>query len=234
MTAVAIAAESFKTDRGNSAHYAPMFEIVLTGLWFGLVFNAAPGPIFAETLRRGVRGGFRPALAVQVGSLVGDAVWAILGLAGAAALLTQDAFRVPIAVIGSLVLALLGLQGIVLALRPAALTSDSSETPLHLNLRGPLLAGVAMSLNNVWNLLYWSGAGAAVGALFVDGAFGVSLGAFFAAFMATSIAWCFICASLAAGLRKIASPFWACVIELTSGATLVVVAVVVAARAIGF
>lgn len=66
-----------------------MIQIVLTGLWLGLVFNAAPGPVFTESLRRGVRGGFRPAFAVQVGSLVGDAAWAVLGLAGAAALLTQ-------------------------------------------------------------------------------------------------------------------------------------------------
>ena len=46
--------------------------------------NAAPGAVFVETMRQGARGGFQLAFAIQAGSLVGDALWALIGLAGMA------------------------------------------------------------------------------------------------------------------------------------------------------
>jgi hypothetical protein len=73
-----------------------MLDIALLASGLGIVVNAAPGAVFAESLRRGMRGGFRGAFAVQVGSLVGDAVWAILGLAGVGALFLLDGVRVPL------------------------------------------------------------------------------------------------------------------------------------------
>ena len=36
-----------------------------SALVLGLLFNAVPGAVFAETVEVGVRGGFRPAFAVQ-------------------------------------------------------------------------------------------------------------------------------------------------------------------------
>lgn len=77
-----------------------MTTVFLTAFGLGLLFSAAPGAIFAETVKVGVRGGFRPALAVQVGSLVGDALWAVLGLAGVGVLLQFDALRVPTGLAG--------------------------------------------------------------------------------------------------------------------------------------
>ena len=59
-----------------------MISLFFAAFVFGLIFNAAPGAVFAETVRRGIRGGFRPALAVQLGSLAGDTLWALLGLSG--------------------------------------------------------------------------------------------------------------------------------------------------------
>ncbi len=60
----------------------PVLSLFGMAFLLGLIFNAAPGAVFAETIRRGVDGGYQPALAVQIGSLAGDAAWAILGLAG--------------------------------------------------------------------------------------------------------------------------------------------------------
>ena len=57
-----------------------MLSLFALAFGLGLVLNAAPGPVFAETVRQGTRGGFRLALAVQLGSLVGDGVWALVGL----------------------------------------------------------------------------------------------------------------------------------------------------------
>ena len=60
----------------------------------GMVFNAAPGPVFAESIRRSLTGGFDAAFRVQIGSLVGDATWALLGLAGVGILLQADMSKV--------------------------------------------------------------------------------------------------------------------------------------------
>ncbi len=51
-----------------------MLELFIAAARLGLLFNATPGAIFAESLRRGLKGGYREALDVQIGSLVGDFV----------------------------------------------------------------------------------------------------------------------------------------------------------------
>lgn len=207
-----------------------MLQVILSGFWLGLVFNAAPGPVFTESLRRGVRGGFRPAFAVQVGSLVGDAVWAVLGLAGAAALLTQPRLHIPITMAGCLVLLLLGVQGIRAALRPPA--PDAEGTPGAAALRGPIAAGALMSLGSVWNVVYWGGAGGAVGGALGEEAPLGALLVFFLAFMASSLLWCFICAGFIAGLRRAVNLRWTRIIEVASGAALIIMGALLAAEAL--
>lgn len=76
-------------------------SVLISAFVLGLVFNAAPGAVFAETVRRGATGGFRPALAVQIGSLVGDATWALLGLLGVGLLLQLDLLRWPVGLAGA-------------------------------------------------------------------------------------------------------------------------------------
>ena len=77
-----------------------MLALFFAALFLGFIFNAAPGAVFAETIRQGVRGGFKGALAVQIGSLVGDALWAVLGLAGVGLLLQLDFLRLPVGIAG--------------------------------------------------------------------------------------------------------------------------------------
>ena len=90
-----------------------MGELFAYAFGLGLVFNATPGAVFTETLRRGVRGGFGPALAVQIGSLVGDAAWAVLGLVGVGALFQLSEARLALTDATRTVLANgLGLLGI--------------------------------------------------------------------------------------------------------------------------
>lgn len=202
-----------------------MSEIFVLALWVGLLFNAAPGAVFSESLRRGVRGGFGPAFAVQVGSLAGDAVWAVLGLAGVGALFAVPALRVPLTIAGCLLLGGLGLT----ALRDAAfprtepVTGDRSR-------RGALMVGAAMSLGNPWNVVYWSGAAGAVsGALGRDtGVAGLAV--FFTGFMTSSLVWCFVSAGLIALLRRTLPPLAVRLLEAACGASLIVFAALLAAR----
>ena len=81
------------------------FHLLGAAFLLGLVFNAAPGAVFAETIRRSLKGGYSKALRVQFGSLVGDATWAILGLAGIGILLQADILKIPVGVAGASYLA---------------------------------------------------------------------------------------------------------------------------------
>jgi chemosensory pili system protein ChpE len=55
-----------------------MITLFLASFALGLAFCAPPGAITAEALRRGLARGFRPALLVELGSLIGDATWALI------------------------------------------------------------------------------------------------------------------------------------------------------------
>ncbi|MGP3916669.1 LysE family transporter [Nonomuraea sp. 10N515B] len=202
-----------------------MSEIFLLAFWVGLLFNAAPGAVFSESLRRGVRGGFGPAFAVQVGSLAGDAVWALLGLAGVGALFAVPALRVPLTVAGCLLLGWLG----VTALREAAFppAEATSSTPSR---RGPLSVGAAMSLGNPWNVVYWSGAAGAVSSVLGRDAGVSGLAVFFTGFMTSSLAWCFVSAGLIALLRRALPPLAVRLLEAACGLSLIVFAALLAAR----
>ena len=81
-----------------------MIDLFAYAFFLGVLFNAAPGAILAESLRRGLAGGFAPALSVQIGSLVGDGVWVVLGLLGAATLVALPYVATPLTLCGSLLL----------------------------------------------------------------------------------------------------------------------------------
>ncbi|WP_188192699.1 LysE family transporter [Nonomuraea sp. SYSU D8015] len=202
-----------------------MSEIFVLALWVGLLFNAAPGAVFSESLRRGVRGGFRPAFAVQVGSLAGDAVWALLGLAGVGALFAVPAMRVPLTAGGCLLLGWLGVTALREAVSPRTgpVVADRSR-------HGALTVGAAMSLGNPWNVVYWSGAAGAVSAVLGRDAGVAGLAVFFTGFMTSSLAWCFISAGLIALLRKALPPLAVRLLEGACGLSLIVFAALLAIR----
>ena len=78
------------------------------GVLLGIVYVAAPGPVNVETVRRGLAGGFRMALAVQLGALVGDLPYAGLVLAGIGATMTDTAAQTLVGMVGTGLLMVLG------------------------------------------------------------------------------------------------------------------------------
>jgi chemosensory pili system protein ChpE len=194
-----------------------MVEVLLLAAGVGLVFNAAPGAVFAESLRRGLRGGFRPALAVHLGSLLGDALWAVLGLAGAGALFTLPVLRIPLTVGGCLLMCLLGAREIRNAISPPP-TVELTARPSR---RKAAYVGTSMSLGNPLNVVYWAGiSGTVNGVLGREPGF-TGLAVFFAGFMLSSLVWCFVCAGGIALLHHTLPAFALRVVEGLCGAVLV-------------
>ncbi|BDB19701.1 chemotactic transduction protein ChpE [Pseudomonas sp. CYM-20-01] len=180
-----------------------MLTIFFYALIFGFVFCLSPGAVLAETLRRGLLHGFTPALLVQFGSLVGDAVWAVIGLTGIALLIQHDAVRVPLTVVCALYLAWLGVRSLVDAWHLPQPDSAPASTR-----QNALAVGAAISLANPKNIVYWGALGSALsGIVGTTPSHGQTL-MFFAGFMLASILSCFLIAALVNLLRQNASPIW--------------------------
>ena len=182
-----------------------MTSLLLAAFVLGLLFNAAPGAVFAATVKQGVRGGFRPALAVQLGSLAGDALWAVLGLLGVGLLLQLDAIRVPVGLAG--VAYLLWLSLVSWRSANEEFTVDEGHAP---DASGEALrSGVVLSLTNPQNIAYWAALGSAMGVVGIAEPTTGDYALFFAGFMLSSIVWSFACAALVDRVFRRAGARWA-------------------------
>lgn len=181
-----------------------MTTLFISAFLLGLVFNAAPGAVFAETIRQGVRGGFRPALAVQLGSLVGDALWALLGLVGVGLLLQLDWLRWPIGVCGVLYLLWLARDSWRAAGQEFSIRDVNEHTP-----KSALRAGVLLSVTNPQNIAYVAALGTAMGSLGVSEPSARDYAVFFAGLMIASIVWAFFCAAMVDRLFARSGAQWA-------------------------
>lgn len=180
-----------------------MLTIFFCALIFGVVFCLSPGAVLAETLRRGLLHGFKPALLVQIGSLVGDALWAVIGLTGLSLLLEHEQVRIPLTSACAAYLAWLGIRSLRDAWQlPEA--ENATERPGT----NALMVGATISIANPKNVVYWGALGSALsGIVGQTPSHGQTL-MFFAGFMFASVACCFVIAALVNVLRKAASPGW--------------------------
>src|SRR5713226_8419186 len=85
-----------------------MLTTALAGAIMAISMSAPPGPVTMETVRRGLGGGFRPALFVQLGSVIGDLTWCGVALLGLAPLVQVAWIRVVLSVVGVGLLLYLG------------------------------------------------------------------------------------------------------------------------------
>ena len=156
--------------------------LLAAAVGLGAAYAAVPGAVNAEAIRRGVAGGFRPALAVQTGSLVGDAAWAVVGLSGAAVLVRYDAVALALGLAGA---------GFLFALARAALADAiSGRLPTAAPERsgGDFAVGLVFGLANPAGIAFWAGVGG--GYLATGGGLGMGRAAlFFAGFLIGALLW---------------------------------------------
>jgi chemosensory pili system protein ChpE len=181
-----------------------MAALFISAFLLGLLFNAAPGAVFAETVRQRIRGGFRPALAVQLGSLVGDALWGLVGLAGVGVLLQLDWLRWPIGIAGSAYLLWLARDSWIAAGR-----EFSVNEPGMAGAQKAMRAGVLLSITNPQNIAYWASLGSALGVVGIHEPQAADYAVFFTGFMVSSVIWAFVCAAVVNRLFRRAGARWA-------------------------
>ena len=157
--------------------------LVMTGIVFGVTYCAVPGSVNTESLRRGITEGFRPAFLIQTGSLLGDLLWAVLGLTGAALLLRIDALAIALTLVGAAFLFGLARDAFRRATAPDPTAGDVS--------RGgrPLLIGLMFSLANPAGLAFWTGMGGGLLAT-IDAPGPAQIMVLLTGFMVGAVLWC--------------------------------------------
>jgi putative LysE/RhtB family amino acid efflux pump len=93
---------------------------VVIGFGLGFLVALQLGPMSLLLIRATLRDGLKIGLAIGAGVAVVDALYAALGAAGAASLLTVGPLRLVLGVIGAVVLAWLGLRTLMAAVRVRA------------------------------------------------------------------------------------------------------------------
>lgn len=160
--------------------------VLVTAFTFGVAYTAAPGAVNTESLRRGLARGFRPALLVQLGSLVGDLGWAALALAGLSLVLQDRPIQLALGIAGGCFLLRLAWNALQHAWR-GGLPLAHGQTN-----RGDFATGLFFSVANPFGLAFWSAVGGGLGTLGITTPGGFS--AFLLAFAAGAAAWCFLAA----------------------------------------
>jgi chemosensory pili system protein ChpE len=196
-----------------------MTTLFLSSFILGIAFCAPPGIITAETMRRGLLRGFRPALSVQLGSLVGDTTWATIALTGLAFVIQNETTR-----------SILSFIGIILLLRLAWGAIQEARTGTELvqappSNRGDFASGVLLSLSNPFNIAFWVGISTTAFAGVPGGPQAIHFVVFFTAFLGSAVLWCFFMAGLVAwGKQWMTQNFFRWV-NLTCGAALIYFAI---------
>jgi len=189
-----------------------MISFAVSSFVLGIAFCAPPGVITAETIRRGLARGFRPALFVQFGSLVGDTTWSLIALTGLAFLVQNNAARIVLGMIGITLLSKLAWDAINAArTKPEIYNVPASEE------RGDFAAGALLSLSNPFNIVFWTGIGATAFASIPGGPQAPHFVTFFIAFMTGSFLWCFFMAGLVAWGRQFITPLFFRLVNATCG-----------------
>ena len=178
-----------------------MYEILfLSALALSIFFCAMPGAVNTEALRRGLRGGYRPALGVEMGSLIGDSIWAIIALVGLAFLVTNDIARIALGVGGCALLLYLAYKAFVDAKRGTVEDTGPER-------RGnSFMTGVLISIGNPFQIAFWLGIGGSAIAVLVPNPGPMDFLVFFLGYVVGGIIWGFAYSGLVAYGRRFITP----------------------------
>lgn len=175
-----------------------MIHDLLLPIGLGIAYAAAPGVVNTESLRRGMAGGFRPAMLVQLGSILGDCIWAIIALTGVAALATHQSLMTALGLVGGLFLRRIAFDAIRASLSPLAAETSGTGGRAHFR------TGAIFGLANPAGIAFWAGAGGSlIAAAKGDPA---TYASFVLAFLIGALCWCVGFAVLVARGRRYVRP----------------------------
>ncbi|MGZ3583403.1 MAG: LysE family translocator [Ktedonobacterales bacterium] len=166
--------------------------LTLSAVSLGVAYAAAPGAVNTEAVRRGLAHGSRSTFLVEIGSLIGDSLWAVLAITGVALLGRHLAVQIVLGIAGGTFLLRMAWN----ALHDAWLDRQPATSPRRA--RGDFATGAFFGLANPVGLAFWSGLSSGIVAM---GATGIGFAVFLAGFLAGACLWC-VALSLLLGLGR--------------------------------
>ena len=186
----------------------------LAAFGIGIAFCLPPGAVTAEAIRRGIAHGFRSVLFLEFGSLVGDATWAAIAMAGVAFLAQNAIARVVLGTVGTILMLWLAVSALA-----AARTGDVPKATAA-STHNSFAAGAALSLSNPQSVAFWLTVGGGMIAQPGRSPRAADVATFFAGYMLACVLWCFFFAVLMAWGRRLVSPPFFRAINLLCGIVL--------------
>lgn len=136
-------------------------QLLFIGLGLGLAVAIQPGPMSVWLLRSTLAGGFAIGAAIGIGIVLVDVFYAVLGAAGAGAVLAIDGVEVAAGLLGAVVVVALG----ILTLRSARTVGDVEPgRELATSPRRAFAISVLATLSNPTTIASWAAAFTLIGA----------------------------------------------------------------------
>ncbi|OPY29179.1 MAG: leucine export protein LeuE [Methanocella sp. PtaU1.Bin125] len=133
-----------------------MLEVLIAAFIVGLTHAVPPGPITFEVLRRGAAEGLMPALKVDAGAVVADAVFFILIVIGLTQVINNPAGKLALWLGGSGLLMFLGLRGVYKALAARKKAADLMATEGSRKDTPPFLTGFLICITSPFAIIWWT------------------------------------------------------------------------------
>ncbi|MDA9555122.1 LysE family translocator [Pelobium sp.] len=140
-----------------------MLELIVSGIGLGIVLSFLTGPVFFALIKTSIEKGFYAGVALASGVVISDFIYMGITLFGTSFLSFESTYRVPIGVVGSVILLSIGLYYL---LKKVKITYE--QEPSKIKHAGYFFKGFFMCIFNPFILLYWVSVTSGVYSLYGD------------------------------------------------------------------
>lgn len=127
-----------------------MLELIISGVGLGIVLSFLTGPVFFALIKTSIEKGFQAGVALAGGVVISDFIYMTITLFGTSLLSFETKYRVPIGIVGSIILFTIGCY--YLFKKVKITYSEESSRIKH---AGYFFKGFFMCIFNPFILLYW-------------------------------------------------------------------------------
>lgn len=127
-----------------------MLELIISGVGLGIVLSFLTGPVFFALIKTSIEKGFYAGVSLAGGVVISDFIYMTITLFGTSLLTFENKYRLPIGVLGSVILLSIGLYYLLKKVE-ICYTEESSR----IKHAGYFFKGFFMCIFNPFILLYW-------------------------------------------------------------------------------
>ncbi|HEX7366150.1 MAG TPA: LysE family translocator [Pelobium sp.] len=127
-----------------------MLELIISGIGLGIVLSFLTGPVFFALIKTSIEKGFYAGLALAGGVVISDFIYMTITLFGTSLLSFESKYRIPIGIVGSVILLSIGLYYLIKKVEITYIEESS-----RIKHAGYFFKGFFMCIFNPFILLYW-------------------------------------------------------------------------------